>query len=59
MKGNVAYFSLFSYLVENTQRIYYAQGYDNSNQSIDFLSFKDYIERIQVPKRKGNYFLYF
>lgn len=50
--GKVAYISLSPYLVENAQTIYYANNYDNSKQEIDFLSFKEYIEMIQLPKGK-------
>jgi hypothetical protein len=48
--GKVAYVSLSPYLVENAQTIYYANNYDNSKQEIDFLSFKEYIEMIHLPK---------
>ncbi|MEN0045856.1 MAG: ankyrin repeat domain-containing protein [Bacteroidota bacterium] len=48
--GNVAYVSLSSYLVENSQKIYYANEYENEKQEIDFLSFQDYVESIQIPK---------
>lgn len=52
LRGNVAYFSLSSFLVENAQKIYYSKGYDNPDQSVDFLSFKDYLESIAIPKGK-------
>jgi hypothetical protein len=50
--GKVAYVSLSPYLVENAQTIYYANNYDNSKQEIDFLSFKEYLEMIHLPKGK-------
>ena len=50
--GQVAYISLSSYLVENAQRIYYTNGYDNDKQEIDFLSFQEFIESIRIPKGK-------
>lgn len=50
--GKVAYVSLSPYLVENAQTIYYANNYDNPKQEIDFLSFKEYIEMIHLPKGK-------
>jgi len=50
--GQVAYISLSSYLVENAQQIYYANGYDNDKQEIDFLSFQEFVESIRIPKGK-------
>ena len=50
--GQVAYISLSSYLVENAQLIYYANGYDNEKQEIDFLSFQEFVESIRIPKGK-------
>lgn len=50
--GKVAYLSRSPYLVENAQKIYYANNYDNPKQEIDFLSFEDYLESIQRPKGK-------
>ena len=50
LPGNVAYISLSPYLVENAQNIYYSNNYDNQKQDIDFLSFKEYIESMKLPK---------
>lgn len=50
LRGNIAYVSLSNYLVENAQQNYYAYNYDNDNQNIDFLSFKEYVESIALPK---------
>jgi UvrD-like helicase C-terminal domain len=52
LKGNVAYLSLSSFLVENAESLYYAAGYDNQNQEVDFLSFKDYIYSLKIPSGK-------
>lgn len=49
-RGKVAYLSRSPYLVENAQKIYYANNYDNPKQEIDFLSFSDYLESIQRPE---------
>lgn len=49
-KGNILYVSHSPYLVENAQRIYYANNYENDKQDIDFLSFREYIESIRIPK---------
>ncbi len=50
--GHVAYVSLSPYLVENAQRIYESYRYENPKQEIDFLSFREYLEGIQIPKGK-------
>lgn len=50
LRGNIAYVSLSNYLVESAQKNYYAFNYDNDNQNIDFLSFKEYVESISLPK---------
>lgn len=51
-QGQVAYVSLSPYLVENAQRIYYANGYDNPQQEVDFLSFEEYLQGIEKPEGK-------
>ncbi len=50
LSGNVAYISLSSYLVENAQSIYYSNNYENKRQDIDFLSFREYLASIKIPK---------
>jgi len=50
--GHLAYVSLSPYLVENAQRIYESHGYENPKQEIDFLSFREYLEGIQIPDGK-------
>ena len=59
LRGNIAYVSLSPYLVENSQRIYYSNEYANEHQEVDFLSFKDYLESIRIPKGREMSFLYF
>lgn len=49
-KGNVLYISLSSFLVENAQKIYFSYDYNNDKQDVDFLSFHEYIQSIQIPK---------
>ncbi|WNK21156.1 ankyrin repeat domain-containing protein [Halomonas piscis] len=48
--GEVLYVSLSSYLVTSARDLYYAHGYDNPDQSVDFLSFQELLESIQVPQ---------
>lgn len=50
LQGNILYTTLSSFLTENARNLYYANGYDNEHQEIDFLSFKDYLSTISIPK---------
>ncbi|HMQ46599.1 MAG TPA: AAA family ATPase [Saprospiraceae bacterium] len=51
-RGHVAYLSLSPFLVENSQRIYEANSYENENQDVDFLSFSTYLQSIYIPQGK-------
>jgi hypothetical protein len=46
-------------LVDNASSIYYAMGYDNENQEVDFLSLKDYLALWQKPEGKEVEFKHF
>ena len=50
--GDVLYVTLSAYLVKNSRDLYYAQHYDNPDQQVDFLSFQEFLESIQVPPGK-------
>jgi superfamily I DNA/RNA helicase len=50
LNGKVLYITLSSYLVENSRNLYYSFNYDNESQEVDFLSFHEYINTINVPK---------
>ena len=52
LTGHCLYISLSSYLVDHTQKIYYANGYENSEQELDFLSFEEFLETIKIPDGK-------
>ncbi|MEA3410728.1 MAG: AAA family ATPase [Pseudomonadota bacterium] len=47
--GDVLYVTRSAYLVHNSRDLYYALGYENEDQTIDFLSFQEYLESIHVP----------
>lgn len=47
--GEVLYVSLSPYLVQNARNLYFAHGYDNDLQQVDFLSFHEVLESIHVP----------
>ena len=50
--GDVLYVTQSAYLVKNSRDLYYAHHYDNPEQQIDFLSFQEFLESIQVPPGK-------
>jgi len=50
LKGRIAYISLSEFLVETAQNIYYSNNYENEDQEVDFLSFKEFYQTIQKPK---------
>ncbi len=47
--GDVLYVSLSPFLVQNARNLYYAHGYDNENQEVEFLSFREFLESLRVP----------
>lgn len=52
LRGKVLYVTLSPYLVENSANLYYAFQYHNKDQETDFLSFKEYVETLQIPPGK-------
>ncbi|MCX6349699.1 MAG: hypothetical protein NTV79_09425 [Candidatus Aureabacteria bacterium] len=49
LTGDILYVTLSPYLAENARNLYYANGYDNERQNIDFLSYGEFLESIRVP----------
>ena len=49
MNGNILYTSLSSYLVENATEIYFSNNFSKESQEIDFLSFHEFIDSIEIP----------
>ncbi len=47
--GDVLYVTRSPYLVHNARALYYAGGYENEAQSVEFLSFQELLESIEVP----------
>ncbi|WP_374088616.1 UvrD-helicase domain-containing protein [Methylomicrobium lacus] len=47
--GDVLYVTQSAYLVKNSRDLYYAHGYENADQQVDFLSFQEFLESIEVP----------
>ncbi|MFT5085611.1 MAG: hypothetical protein ACI9Y1_003672 [Lentisphaeria bacterium] len=48
--GDVLYLSLSPFLVQNACNIYYANDYANEDQQVEFLSFREFLESIEVPQ---------
>lgn len=57
--GDVLYVTQSTYLVKNSRDLYYAHHYENNEQQINFLSFQEFQESIQVPAGKPVTFLAF
>lgn len=53
LQGTILYTSLSPYLVENAQSLYASFGYDNPKQTVEFLSFRDYLDTIEVTDGKA------
>ena len=47
--GNILYVTHSEFLVKNSRNIYYSNNYTNEDQQIDFLSYQELLETIQVP----------
>ncbi|WP_367364284.1 UvrD-helicase domain-containing protein [Candidatus Tisiphia endosymbiont of Nedyus quadrimaculatus] len=50
LEGRILYTSLSSYLVHHSQKLYFSCNYSNDKQQLDFLSFKEFLETIEIPK---------
>lgn len=48
--GRVLYVTLSRYLADNSRNLYYANNYENEDQEIAFLSFREFLETIRVPE---------
>ncbi len=47
--GDVLYVSHSPFLVQSARNLYYAHHYDNEDQNVEFLSFREFLESIRVP----------
>lgn len=50
LSGKILYVTLSPFLADNARNLYYANGYDNDRQEIDFLSYREFLESIRVPE---------
>ncbi len=49
MSGDILYISQSAYLVETSKALYQSYHYSNHQQQIEFLSFEEFLESIQIP----------
>lgn len=59
LSGDILYTTLSSFLVENARNLYYGSGYDNERQNVDFLSFREYLGGIAIPRGQEMVYRYF
>ena len=50
LQGDVLYVTLSSFLAENSRDLYYSHSYNNDGQSIDFLSFNEFLDSFAIPE---------
>jgi len=50
--GDILYVTRSAFLVQNARDLYYANGWQSDDQTVDFLSFREYLESIHVPEGK-------
>ncbi len=50
--GHGIYVTLSPYLSENARNLYYSNHYENNEQEVSFLSFREFLETIRVPEGK-------
>jgi TPR repeat protein/superfamily I DNA/RNA helicase len=52
VSGDILYITQSAYLVKHSHSLYYANGYDNKLQQVDFLSFHDFLDTIKKTDSK-------
>ena len=52
LTGRVLYITLSPFLAENSARLFYSYNYENDKLEIDFLSYREFIETLKIPKGK-------
>jgi hypothetical protein len=48
--GQALYVTLSPYLADNSRNMYYSHFYENDDQEISFLSFREFLETMRVPE---------
>ena len=57
--GSVLYVTRSRYLVDSSRELYYGMNYQNDDQEVSFLSFREYLESIRVPDTREMQFVDF
>lgn len=52
LSGKILYVTLSDFLVKNSRALYFSDDYYNPDQEVDFYSFDEFIESIEVPIAK-------
>ena len=52
LPGRILYVSQSSFLTENARALYYSFNYKSDQQEIDFLSYQELLESLEIPKGK-------
>jgi hypothetical protein len=50
LPGDVLYVTQSAYLAESAANLYFAHGFENSGQNVEFLSYRALLDSIQLPK---------
>ena len=53
LHGDVLYVTQSAYLAESAATLYFAHGYENEGQSVDFLSYRALLESVEVPRGRA------
>jgi len=49
-EGEALYVTLSAYLARSARDLYYANGFEHSGQEVHFLSFREFVETLRVPR---------
>ncbi|MBI4645434.1 MAG: UvrD-helicase domain-containing protein [Bacteroidia bacterium] len=52
LTGKILYVTLSPFLVENSSTLYYSNNYINEEQELEFLSFREFLDSLQIVKGK-------
>jgi hypothetical protein len=50
LPGEILYVTRSPFLVDNGRRLYYAEGYENDDQDVAFLSFLEFVHSVAIPE---------
>ena len=50
LRGEILYVTQSAYLAESAATLYFSQGYENSAQNVDFLSYRALLESVELPR---------